>query len=250
VEYRAASRHQKEWGNRLIDDIALRSNERIIDLGCGDGILTRRLADLVPNGSVLGIDSSPSMIATAKKLECGNLRFERLDINDIDFSDVFDLAFSNAALHWVKDHERLLSNVHRALVKGGKVRFNFAGDGNCMNFFAVGREIAALPRYKAYFNNMIWPWFMPSVRDYEAIVRLIGFANYRVWAENADRHFTEDELVRWIDQPSLVPFLALVDEPDKKPFRDAVVASMINRTMTADGMYFETFRRINLLAVK
>lgn len=250
AEYKRASRHQKEWGNRLIDELDLHGDERIIDLGCGDGVLTKRLAELVPEGSVIGIDSSPSMIAQARKLEGRNIQFELLDIDRLDLTDEFDLAFSNAALHWVKDHDRLLDNVRQALVDGGKVRFNFAADGNCSNFFAVGREVAALPRYRSYFEHMVWPWYMPTVHDYEKLVERKGFSSYRVWGENADRYFIKDELVRWIDQPSLVPFLALVDEHDKKAFRDEVVASMVERTRASDGQYFETFRRINLFAVK
>ena len=199
---------------------------------------------------MIGIDSSPSMIAQARKLEGRNIQFELLDIDRLDLTDEFDLAFSNAALHWVKDHDRLLDNVRQALVDGGKVRFNFAADGNCSNFFAVGREVAALPRYRSYFEHMVWPWYMPTVHDYEKLVERKGFSSYRVWGENADRYFIKDELVRWIDQPSLVPFLALVDEHDKKAFRDEVVASMVERTRASDGQYFETFRRINLFAVK
>lgn len=66
--------------------------------------------------------------------------------------------------------------------------------------------------------------------------------------ENADRHFTEAELVLWIDQPSIVPFLARVKSDDKQAFRDDVVDRMLLKTRTPDGRYFETFRRLNLRA--
>lgn len=66
-KYKAASLHQREWGTSLISQLSLRGNEKILDLGCGDGSLTEQLSLLVPNGKVLGIDTSMGMINTAKK---------------------------------------------------------------------------------------------------------------------------------------------------------------------------------------
>jgi ubiquinone/menaquinone biosynthesis C-methylase UbiE len=85
-KYKDASTHQKTWGQKLISELGLRGNERILDLGCGDGTLTAQLAEYVPDGFVLGIDASESMIETAQKDHAGaNLRFELQDINRIDF---------------------------------------------------------------------------------------------------------------------------------------------------------------------
>lgn len=246
----AASHHQKEWGVKLIEDLHLHGDERVIDLGCGDGVLTHLIAQKVHYGSVLGIDSSPSMIATAKKRERNNLSFVLMDIKDLNFRDEFDVFFSNSALHWVRDHDRLLDNVKRGLRNGGRVRFNFAGDGNCSNFFAVVREVMALPRFHPYFERVPWPWYMPALPEYEVLVRGKGFTTHRTWAENADRYFTEDELVRWIDQPSLVPLVALVKGEEKNAMRDLVVEKMIERTRTSDGRYFEKFRRQHMYAIK
>ena len=66
-KYEQASRHQKEWGQKLFSDLHLNGNESILDLGCGDGVLTEQLSMLVPEGSVIGIDASIGMIDTAKK---------------------------------------------------------------------------------------------------------------------------------------------------------------------------------------
>jgi len=78
-----------------------------------------------------------------------------------------------------------------------------------------------------------------------------GFHSAEVWGENADRFFPDAEAITmWIDQPSLVPFIACVAEQDKTSFREFVVRRMIEETKQADGRCFETFRRINLLARK
>jgi trans-aconitate methyltransferase len=106
--YQRASAHQQEWGQRLIAELDLQGHERILDVGSGDGSLTHRLAAGVPRGSVLGVDASAQMVAAAQKVQGPNLRFVRTDILDADFLEEFDVVFSSATLHWVKDHVRLL----------------------------------------------------------------------------------------------------------------------------------------------
>jgi len=251
-KYKRASEHQKSWGNKLIAELEFEGDERILDLGCGDGVLTAELAKVVPDGFVLGIDASDNMIETARKDHArANVRFELLDINAIDFESEFDLVFSNATLHWVKDHHKLLRNVFKALKDGGAARFQFAGDGNCSNLIRILREVMSAKKYSSYFLEFDWPWYMPAVDEYRALLDEAAFAEKRVWSENADTYFrSEEELIGWIDQPSLVPFLGYVAEKDRQRFRDVVVERMINETLQDDGSYFETFRRINLLARK
>jgi trans-aconitate methyltransferase len=250
-KYRQASTHQKEWGTKIIAEFEFKGNENILDLGCGDGTLTRRLSELVPNGKILGIDASQGMIEAAKEFETGRLSFMKMDINDISFDNEFDLIFSNATLHWVKDHKKLLDNCYKALKMNGIIRFNFAGDGNCSNFFQVIKKMISDERYKAYFETFECPWFMPSIREYKLITADIGFKDILVWDENADRYFSnEDEMIKWIDIPSLVPFLKLVGDNDKSAFRNEVVDKMIDKTRQPDGRCFETFRRINVQAVR
>ncbi len=250
-KYEKASAHQLEWGTKLIAELGLRGSERVLDLGCGDGALTRQIAEIVPEGNVLGLDASQGMIDAALPKERSNLRFRRLDINNLDFENEFDVVFSNAALHWVKDHQRLLKNAHRALRIGGRLRFQFAGDGNCANLYAVIREAMDQDEFHTFFAGFDWPWHMPPFDEYKSLVESSRLRNVRVWGENADRFFPDVEaIIRWIDQPSIVPFLACVAEPVKASFRDFVVNRMIERTKQEDGRCFETFRRINVTATK
>jgi len=96
-KYEKASEHQKEWGARLIAELNLQGMERVLDLGCGNGTLTARIADLVPGGEVIGIDASHGMIDAAFSKTCGNLRFILMDIDDLDFAGQYDVVYSNAA---------------------------------------------------------------------------------------------------------------------------------------------------------
>lgn len=252
AKYKQASTHQKEWGARLIAELTFQGDEHVLDLGCGDGALTKVIADLVPRGEVIGIDASHGMIETAlggKKQD--NLQFFFMDIDQLNYVDRFDVIFSNAALHWVKDHGRLLANAYRALRDNGQVRFNFAADGNCSHFFKVVREVLTLDVFRDRFAAFQWPWYMPTLDEYQAVVVASPFSSVRIWEENADRYFPDQEsMIRWIDQPSLVPFLPLLPKQTQGKFRDIVIRKMIEETQQQDGRCFETFRRMNLTARK
>ncbi len=165
-KYEKASAHQKEWGAKLIEELGLMGTEHVLDLGCGDGTLTVKIAELLPEGKVVGIDASQGMINTALPKARRNVEFLLMDINELDFIEKFEIVISNATLHWVKDHKRLLENVHRTLRKGGRLRFNFAGDGNCAYFFKVIREAMALDDFAAHFAKFEWPWYMPPIHCY------------------------------------------------------------------------------------
>lgn len=202
-KYKKASKHQKEWGNRLIAQLHLKGNESILDLGCGDGVLTEQLSFLVPDGRVLGIDAS------------------------------------------------LLRNAYCALKPDGILLWNFAGSGNCSYFFETVRKIMAEENYRPFFQHFEWPWFMPCKTEYEELASSVGFRQFSVTEEIADRTFADaDEMIRWIDQPSLVPFIQYVPEEKKEAFRKEVIEEMLRQALRPDGACFETFRRIRVNALK
>ncbi len=250
-KYKKASIHQKEWGNTLISELKLKGNERVLDLGCGDGVLTEQLSLAVPNGEVLGIDASIGMIETAKGIIKDNMDFQQLDINEINYENEFNVIFSNAALHWVKDHKRLLENAYQALKIQGIILWDFGSSGNCANFIDVISKKITDDKFAGYFKNFEWPWFMPSKPQYEQLISLIGFSDFTIMEMNRDRYFSNaEEMIRWIDQPCIVPFLKCVPGQVKKVFRDEVVAEMVKKTRQPNGTYFETFRRLKIYAKK
>ncbi len=249
--YEKASIFQQEWGNKLISELNLKGNEDILDLGCGDGLLTAKLAKLVPNGNVIGVDASEGMIKVAKEKEENNLKFLLMDINQIDLNRQFDFIFSNATLQWIKNQKQLWTNIHKLLNPNGFVRFNFAADGNSSHFIKVIKETIVFEEYKKYFSEFQWPWYMPSVDEYENNLKDFVFSELNVWSENTDRFFPDKEaMIGWVNQPNIVPFLKNIPEDKKELFREIVIEQMIKETLQENGRCFETFRRINVLAKK
>ncbi|MDR2153030.1 MAG: methyltransferase domain-containing protein, partial [Helicobacteraceae bacterium] len=247
------SKLQKKWGIDVLESLSLKGDENILDLGCGDGVLTAKLAALAPKGKTIGLDASRGMIETAKRQHApSNLIFIHSDINNLGFSDEFDLIYSNAALHWILDHDRLLKNCYKALKHGGKIRWSFGGEGNCKNFIAAAYQTIALPRYKNIFEGFQHPWRMPSADEYIAALKKTGYSDINVYVENADRVFDdESEMIAWIDQPTIVPFLDYInDEKTKIRFRNDAIDAIKTFAKNESGAYMEIFRRINISAAK
>jgi len=251
-KYKKASAHQKEWANKILRELQFIGNETILDLGCGDGVITDQLAEMVPDGKVLGIDASEGMIKTAlQEKKRTNVTFDLKNINEIDYVNRFHFIFSNATLHWILDHKKLLQNTFQALKSGGTIRFSFAGDGNCLYFFDVIRQAMDEPDFARYFQNFSWPWYMPGIDIYRELAAEAEFSGIEIWGENVDRYFEDsEEMIKWIDQPSIVPFLQCIPESEKKKFRNFIVEHMIKETKQEDGTCFETFRRVNVRAIK
>jgi len=250
-KYKQASAHQRAGGEKLIKDLNLSGDERVLDLGCGDGAITRQLADLIPSGSILGIDASKGMIETALYHKGDNLSFELKDINVLDYKNEFDLVFSNAALHWIKDHDSLLNNIYTSLKRNGSFIAKFAAKGNCAYFTQIVKEAMELPRFSKHFTDFDWPWFMPEVIEYESIMKQSPFREVNVWGGNADRYFSSpDEMIKWVDQPAIVPFLQHLGVANREPFRGHVIERLTEETIQNDGTCFEEFRTITVSAKK
>jgi trans-aconitate methyltransferase len=109
----------------LVEALQPKAGERILDLGCGDGFLTQRIAE--SGATMVGIDSSPQMIAAARERGV-DARYASGEA--LPFDQEFDAVFSNAALHWMRDQDAVLDGVHRALKPGGRFVAECGGQGN------------------------------------------------------------------------------------------------------------------------
>lgn len=138
-----------------------------MDLGCGDGDLTRRLVER--GCRVVGVGSSPEMVEAARKL---GLDARLMDGHELAFDNEFDAVFSNAALHWMKEPDRVIAGVVRALKPGGRFVGEFGGHGNIETLLRGIRE--ALARRGIDFESLN-PWYFPTAEEYRQRLEAQGF---------------------------------------------------------------------------
>jgi trans-aconitate 2-methyltransferase len=179
ADYAANSVVQQTWARELIAKLNLRGDEHILDIGCGDGKVTAEIARAVPRGAVVGVDASAEMIGFAKKTfpasQCSNLQCQIMDARKIKSTQQFDLVFSNAALHWVDDHEKILHGAAAILKSGGRLVVSCGGKGNAHDVFLALRPELRLKRWWKYFRRMPMPYFFHAPGDYEKWLPKFGF---------------------------------------------------------------------------
>jgi trans-aconitate methyltransferase len=166
-QYAEHGRFVSELGLPVVALLAPRPGERLLDLGCGDGVLTRQLHEL--GCRVVGVDSSPAMIKAAQAL---GLDARVVDGNALPFTGEFDAVFTNAALHWMTQPDAVLRGVWRALKPGGRFVGECGGYGNIATVIAA-LEIALAKR--GIDIQRINPWFFPSAEEYRSRLEAHGF---------------------------------------------------------------------------
>jgi trans-aconitate methyltransferase len=183
-DYAKHSSAQQEWALELLDKLGLRGGETVLDIGSGDGKVTAALAAWVPHGTVLGIDSSPEMVERARRTyppdRHPNLRFQLGSALELDFEERFDVAFSNATLHWVRDHQRVLRGVGRALRRGGRLLFQMGGRGNGEEILRKLEELSREAPWKAWLAGFPCPWSFYGPEEYRGWLEQAGLQARRV----------------------------------------------------------------------
>lgn len=251
MRYKRFSRAQKTWGMEVIGGLSLRGAERVLDLGCGDGVLTSCLADRVPFGAVVGVDRSDSMIKEARTRNRFNVTFVKSDILDMNYRDEFDLVFSNAALHWVRDHEKVQGSIYKALRPGGVCRLQMGGKGNCPATGAELKKLVSEGRFAPFFRGWTSPWKFTDANSYRELMAALPYEEHRVWTDTFEWKFeSKDELRGWAETTALIPFIAELDEITAREFREQALEAIAGATANTDGTHTETFERLNVFAVK
>ena len=220
AEYARSSAAQQGWALELIGKLALSGAETVLDIGCGDGKVTAEIAGKVPAGRVLGIDSSEDMIRMSRETYpptvVPNLSFELADARSLSLEGIFDVAFSNAVLHWVKDHGPVLRGVARALKPGGRLLFQMGGRGNGADVFAVADEITREKRWSSFFAGFDFPWGFYGPGEYTAWCAAAGLRARRIeLLPRAMKQKGVDGLAAWI-RTTWMPYTAWMPKATRR----------------------------------
>jgi len=232
-EYEKHSQGQQKWARELIEKISLNGTENVLDLGCGDGKVTAEISKLVRKGSIIGIDNSAAMIKLATDRHSAaiypNLSFQEMDAGNLKFDDRFDLIFSNAVLHWVKDQKPVIKGMFKSLKHGGRVLLQMGGKGNAAEIVEVLSELQTEKKWHTYFNGFDFPFYFPGKNEYEALLLDCGFTLNRIeLIPKKMDHAGITALKGWI-RTTWLPYTERVPEEKRERFIDIVSKKYIER---------------------
>lgn len=247
ADYHEQSSLQQVMAEESLAALTLARDERILDIGCGDGKVTAAIASRVPAGSVVGVDPSRDMVDFASKRfgppEHSNLRFEVGDARRLPFRDEFDLAVSFNALHWVAEQSAALGSIHAALRPGGRAVLRFVCKGDRPSLEDVIEQVRQEPRWAAAFTEFQQPYAHFTPDAYGDMATAAGFrvdalrVSDRTWdfqTRDAFAAFARATFVFWtsrLPEPQWRPFIAAVLD------RYQLVASLSPRSLQAFKFY-------------
>jgi trans-aconitate 2-methyltransferase len=254
-DYADHSTAQFTWAREMIGKLNLRGSESVLDIGCGDGKVTVLIASSLTCGTVTGMDSSASMIALAQKRFPSslypNLSFVQADASMLSFADQFEIAFSNAALHWIPDQASVLRGVRAALKSSGRIFFQMGGWGNARDILAIANRHIREKRWRSHFSGFSFPLRFFSPEEYEVLLREAGLIPTRL--ELIPKDMTQkgrEGLAGWV-RTTWLPVMERI--PEQK--RDLFVSELINAylgefPMDKEGMVHTRMVRLEVEAVK
>jgi trans-aconitate methyltransferase len=239
-DYEQNARFVTDLGMGVMDLLAPQPGEHILDLGCGDGVLTKKLADLVC--SIVGADASPDFIQSAKNL---GLDGRLMNGEALSFTEEFDAVFSNAALHWMKQKEKVSEGVYRALKPGGRFVAEMGGKGNIETFEKACR--AALAK-RGLLEKIPEPNYYPTAEEYGDLLTKQGF---------------KVEYINFFERPTPLPkdakawlhtfrksYVEELDPADVPLFLEEVQEAVRPKLCDARGHWTADYVRLRFKAIK
>ena len=220
--YDKVSDPQFNWGIEVLERLELQGDEDAVDAGCGSGRVTEKLVDRLSGGTVLAVDGSEAMVAKARERLGDRASYLVTDLSELELDEPVDLVFSTATFHWILDHDRLFSNVRKALRPGGRLVAQCGGEGNVAKHATAIAKAAADPEFSRHFGAASSIWNFAGPQETEARLRGAGFTDARCWLE--PKPVQPPDPVAFTSTVTLGPLLAQLPEEKIRPFVDAVLA--------------------------
>ena len=173
----------------LVELLNPKEDEEILDLGCGDGTLSLEI--IKSKAKVIAVDLSSDMV---KKAQSKGIEAYKMDVTNLPYENKFDAVFSNAVLHWVKDKNKAIVNIHKVLKSKGRFISEFGGFGNLNPIINAMQEV--FNKNKSY-GEFISPWYFPSDEEYKKLLEQNGFEVKSI--KLTQRPTPIDDISNWLD---------------------------------------------------
>lgn len=233
------------YGEHLLKLLDPKPHERILDLGCGSGQLTAKINELAKE--VIGMDNSPEMIADARS-KFPDIEFQVADASNFRFDQKFDSIFSNATLHWVKDHRAAIKCMFENLKPNGKIVLEFGGKGNIQT---IVNQLRISLRSRGYVaQSHLNLWYFPTIGEYATELESAGFRVLS--AEHYDRPTELADATSGIkDWLSMFAesFFKRVDLEHIEEIKNEV-QDEVRSTCFINNKWYADYKRIRIVAVK
>lgn len=236
--YARNARFVAELGMPVVELLAPKAGERILDVGCGDGALTMKLIEL--GCSVVGIDGSAEQIQAAQKL---GIDAHVMDAQAMTFQNEFDAVFSNAAFHWMKRPDDVIAGAWRALKPGGRFVAEFGGYG-CVEKIKSAL-VAALNR-RGYNGEAAVPWYFPTVEEYGQRLEARGFKISYIALIPRPTPLPGD-ITGWLETFA-ESFIKVLAEAERAGFIDEVRDALQPQLCDAEGTWVADYVRLRFAA--
>lgn len=232
-----------KYGAEVVELLAPRKGERILDLGCGTGHLTHQIS--LSGAEVIGLDRSPEMIGQAREAY-PHLEFVMGDGSDFQFSEPFDAVFSNAALHWMTRPAEVAGCISRALKPGGRLVAEFGGKHNLRSIHAAVKKAMDSLGIRAGEDLK----YFPSIGEYASLLEEHSLAvTYAILFDRPTKlGGGENGLRDWLETFTS-NFLARIS-PAQQPEFFRRVENELRPVLFRDGAWFADYRRIRIVAVR
>jgi SAM-dependent methyltransferase len=248
--YNRLSNPMQVWGEAIIERLSLEGDETALDLGCGSGRLTEFLVRRLPRGRVIAVDRSANMLAAARERLTpefdGRVEYRQQSLDELDFHEQAELAFSNAAFHWVRDHPRLFRAVFQALKPGGQLVAQCGGGPNVARIRVRAAPLMASEPYRPYFDGWPGPWEFAYPDVTAERLRSAGFTDVETDMFEAPVQLSSVEETRdYFENVILGTHLARIPDPS---LRANFVEQLVTQSAADDPPFRQDYWRMNLRA--
>ena len=210
-------------GLEVLGRLELHGDETVIDAGCGSGRITQALIERLPNGHVIALDASQSMVdAARRRLPDADVR--RVDLLELALDEPVDAILSTATFHWIADHERLFARLRAALRPGGQLVAQCGGEGNIDVLRGHANEVRAREPYAVHFVDWQPPWNYAGPEETRRRLLDAGFQRAECWLQPAPKQ--PDQPREFLSTIVLGPHVQQLPEGLREPFIDDVLATL------------------------